>query len=83
MSDNIQNRLWKYIERTAQGNYSTSESVGEGVHEIRIDFQKGYRIYYTIRGNELIILLAGSHKGDQKKTIKIAKEIKILLGGAK
>ena len=83
LNENVQFRVWKYIERTAQGNYSTSAPVGEGVHEIRIDFQKGYRIYYTIKGNELIILLAGSHKGDQKKIIKIAKEIKALLGDMK
>jgi putative addiction module killer protein len=79
LNDNIQNRLWKYIQRAAQGNYSTSEPVGESIHEIRIDFQKGYRIYYTLKGNELIILLAGSYKDDQKEAIKTAKEIKALL----
>jgi putative addiction module killer protein len=83
LNENIQNRVWKYITRAARGVFSTSKPVGEGVHEIRIDYQKGYRIYYTTKGKELIILLAGSYKDDQKKTIKIAKEIKHLLGGIK
>ena len=81
LSDNVQNKIWKYISRVAQGVFSTSKPVGEGVHEIRIDFQKGYRVYYTTKGNEIIILLAGSHKDEQQKIIKIAKEIKALLGG--
>jgi putative addiction module killer protein len=83
LTENVKNKIWQYIIRVSRGTFSTSKPVGEGVHEIRIDFQKGYRIYYMTKGNEIIILLAGSVKDDQEKTIKIAKEIKNMLGGVK
>ena len=39
----------------------------------------GYRLYYTMRGNELIILLVGGDKSTQQrdieKAIEMAKEI--------
>ena len=45
----------------------------------RIDMGPGYRIYYTMRGDELIILLVGGDKSTQQrdieKAIAMAKEI--------
>jgi len=46
---------------------------------MRIDLGPGYRLYYTMRGNELIILLMGGDKSTQQsdidKAIEMAKEI--------
>lgn len=38
-------------------------------------FGKGYRIYYTLRDGELIIILAGGIKDSQAIDIKRAKQI--------
>lgn len=40
--------------------------------ELRIDFGKGYRIYYRELNNIIILIVAGSDKSDQKRTIKQA-----------
>ncbi len=51
------------------------KSLGDGVSEVRINFGPGYRLYYTIRGTTVIILLCGSDKKGQKKAIARAKEM--------
>jgi len=67
------------VERAQSGNLGDVKSVGESVYEMRIDMGPGYRIYYTMRGNELIILLVGGDKSTQQKdidkAIEMAKEI--------
>lgn len=42
--------------------------------ELRIDFGKGYRVYYRELNNIIILIVAGSDKSDQKRTIKQADE---------
>jgi putative addiction module killer protein len=67
------------LERAQGGNLGDVKSVGERVFEMRVDMGAGYRLYYTMRGNELIILLVGGDKSTQQrdieKAIEMAKEI--------
>ena len=67
------------IERVQSGNLGDVKSVGESVYEIRIDMGPGYRLYYMMRGDEIIILLVGGDKSTQQrdieKAIEMAKEI--------
>ena len=55
-------RVLARIDRLADGNPGDVKSVGAGVLEIRIDYGPGYRVYYVMRGCELVILLAGGDK---------------------
>ncbi|WP_350338265.1 type II toxin-antitoxin system RelE/ParE family toxin [Turicimonas muris] len=45
-----------------QGHFGHTRSVGEGVSETKIDFGCGYRIYYTVQMNVVVILLCGGNK---------------------
>lgn len=41
--------------------------------ELRIHVGPGYRVYYTMRGEELVVILCGGDKGDQERDIRRAK----------
>ncbi len=56
------------------GNFGDNKSVGEGVRERRIDFEKGYRIYFGKDGDELVLLLCGGTKTRQQSDIATAKK---------
>ncbi|PIQ96062.1 MAG: addiction module antitoxin RelB [Nitrospinae bacterium CG11_big_fil_rev_8_21_14_0_20_56_8] len=63
------------IDLMAQGSFGNSKSVGKGVTESIIDYGPGYRIYFGRKGKKLVVLLAGSQKKDQQKTIEEAQRI--------
>ncbi len=65
-------RVQARIERLAAGNPGDVAPVGEGVSELRINYGPGYRVYFKMRGQALIILLAGGDKNTQSKDIKAA-----------
>jgi putative addiction module killer protein len=65
-------RVLVRIERLAAGNPGDVKPVGEGVSELRIDYGPGYRVYFTMRGRNVIILLAGGDKRTQATDIKTA-----------
>jgi putative addiction module killer protein len=65
-------RILARVERLATGNPGDVKPVGEGVSELRIDYGPGYRVYYTQRGRELVILLAVGDKSTQARDIKTA-----------
>ncbi|MGV8056870.1 MAG: type II toxin-antitoxin system RelE/ParE family toxin [Smithellaceae bacterium] len=62
------------LTRLKAGQHSNVKSVGSGVAEYKIDFGPGYRIYFGIDGDKLIILLFGGDKKTQRKDIERAKK---------
>ncbi len=66
------------IARAEQGNFGDVKPVGEGVSEMRIFIGKGYRIYYTLLGKTVVLLLNGgikSNKKQQQADIALAKQL--------
>jgi putative addiction module killer protein len=60
------------VDRLAHGNPGQHRNLSAGVSELKVDIGPGYRVYYTDRGGEVIILLAGGDKSTQQKDIEIA-----------
>ncbi|WP_092433512.1 type II toxin-antitoxin system RelE/ParE family toxin [Geopseudomonas sagittaria] len=63
------------IDRAAAGNLGDVKPVGEGVSEMRVDVGPGYRLYFTRRGEMLILLLCGGDKSSQSRDIALAKRL--------
>ena len=68
-------RIQVRIDRAQDGNFGDHKPVGEGVSEMRIHHGPGLRVYFTVRGTEIIILLAGGDKATQAKDIHIAQDL--------
>ncbi len=62
------------LDRIRLGNFGHARSVGEGVHELKIDYGPGYRVYYAFTGKTIVLLLLGGDKASQSKDIVRAKE---------
>ena len=71
----VRARINTRIRRLSLGNPGDVKPVGEGVSELRIDYGAGYRVYFTHRGREVVILLAGGDKRTQDKDILTAREL--------
>jgi len=54
------------VAQMEAGNFGDHKSVGGGVWERRINFGKGYRVYFAKDGDELVILFCGGTKARQK-----------------
>jgi putative addiction module killer protein len=68
-------RIEVRLRRLALGNVGDAKSLGDGVSEMRIDYGPGYRLYFTRRGERIVILLCGGDKKRQSGDIARAKQM--------
>lgn len=62
------------INRLELGNFGDHKFCRDGVWELRIDVGVGYRVYYAMAGNEIVLLLCAGDKRKQKADISRACE---------
>jgi putative addiction module killer protein len=68
-------RILIRVDRLIHGNPGDHRSLTGGVSELKIDFGPGYRVYYTQRGEQLLLLLIGGDKSSQVKDIAKAQQL--------
>ena len=68
-----QRRLVARLRRASLGNLGDVKPVGKGVLEMREHFGPGWRMYFTLRGTQLIVMLGGGAKASQRTDIITAQ----------
>lgn len=69
-----QTAIAKRLETVAMtGHLGDWASVGDGVAELRFHISPGYRLYFTRRDEQIILLLCGGDKSSQSRDIARAK----------
>jgi putative addiction module killer protein len=53
------------IDRFGAGNPGNTRYLRNGVNELKIDMGPGYRVYYALNGQTIVLLLCGGDKGTQ------------------
>lgn len=68
-------RIYRRLDRACElGHFGDHKGVDGNVSEMRFDFAHGYRVYYTVMQNEVILLtLVGGNKSTQAADIQRAR----------
>lgn len=67
-------RILLRFDRLKDGNFGDYKQLDEYLYELKFTFGSGYRVYYTLENNKIILLINGGDKKSQVKDIKKAKE---------
>ncbi len=67
--------ILRRIDRIKKGNFGDFKSLGCELYELRITVGSAYRVYYTKKNNEIVILLFGGDKSTQSSDINKARKI--------
>ena len=59
----------KRVARVEAGLFGDCKSLRDGISELRIDVGAGYRVYYALVGNQVILLTSGGDKKSQSRDI--------------
>ena len=71
LHENIRAIIRKRVARLGLGDFGDSKYLEEGVHELRIHIGAGYRVYYGLDGQDIVLLLSG---GKNRRKIRIFKK---------
>lgn len=67
--------LFRIQKIESDGHFGDCKAVGGGIRELRVNFAKGYRVYFKEKDGKMILLLIGGDKSSQTKDVEKAKEI--------
>ncbi len=67
--------LFRIQKLETEEHFGEWKPVGDGISELKINYAKGYRVYFKEKDGKIIVLLIGGDKSTQQKDIEKAKEI--------
>ena len=71
----VKNQLLSRLARVENGNFGDTKTLSANLFELRCFFGGGIRVYYTIRNQQIVLLLVGGDKSSQDKDIEKVKTI--------
>jgi len=67
--------LFRIQKLETDEHFGDCKPIGDGISEMRINYAKGYRVYFKEKESKIVILLIGGDKSTQQKDIEKAKKI--------
>jgi putative addiction module killer protein len=71
----VKNQLLSRLARMENGHFGDYKPLSANLFELRCFFGAGLRVYYTIRNQQVILLLVGGDKSSQDRDIEKAETI--------
>jgi putative addiction module killer protein len=71
--DRSRSKIAARVNRLSTGNFGDSRPLGHGLHELRVNWGPGYRVYYTSIGMRCVLLLCAGDKRSQASDIARAR----------
>jgi len=73
LDNSLRVKVIRRIERIYDDNFGDYKQLDSCLYELRFTLGKGYRIYYTIQNEVVVLLLNAGDKSKQSKDIELAK----------
>ena len=67
--------LFRIQKVESDEHFGDCEPVGDGIRELKINYAKGYRVYFKEKDRKILLLLIRGDKSSQQKDIEKEKEI--------
>lgn len=71
---NAVTRINARLRNVSLGNFGDVRSVGGGIHETRVHYGPGYRLYF-LREGTTVVVLCGGDKTNQQRDIERARRL--------
>lgn len=75
LDGSVRKRILLRLDRLKDGNFGDYKQLNEFLYELRFSIGAGYRIYYIIENDVIVLLINGGDKKSQSKDIIKANEI--------
>jgi len=74
-NNQVKARIGLRFKMIARGHFGDYKQISRDIFELRFFFGPGYRVYYTIQNDKVVILLNGGDKSSQNKDIESAQSL--------
>jgi putative addiction module killer protein len=68
--------ILRHLDRIVPGNFGDHVFCRDGVRELRVDVDVGYRVYYAMKDRATVILLCGGDKRTQQADVRRAMKLR-------